>query len=134
MSFALCLLAQAENAPAVKKIWIGLAAILVIAFLVGIFATWLRRRAMTEPGPSIGFTLADLRQMRDEGQISEEEFQTAKAKQVSRTKAALLEDEEAKKQADNSDDLASKTASLSAAPFLDPNTNLGTPDPGTHDS
>lgn len=84
---------SSTNSP-VERIWIMLIVVVVVAVVVALFAGWIRRKAMMEPGPSIGFTLSDLRDMRAEGQLSEEEFQATKAKILARTKESLLDNDE----------------------------------------
>jgi hypothetical protein len=61
--------------------WLGL--LVVIILLGGGLALYLRRRFATvrEDGTA-GFTLADLRRMRDSGEISEVEFTAAKSRML----------------------------------------------------
>jgi len=63
-----------------ERIWPTLLVLLVIAIAGGLFAMWLRRRigAKDETGLA-GFTLEDLRRMHREGEMSDEEFDRAKA-------------------------------------------------------
>ena len=61
--------------------WLGL--LVVIILLGGGLALFLRRRFATiREGETPGFTLADLRKMRDSGEISELEFTTAKTRML----------------------------------------------------
>ena len=61
--------------------WLGI--LVVIILLGGGLALFLRRRFATiREGVTPGFTLADLRRMRDSGEISEEEFTTAKSRML----------------------------------------------------
>lgn len=62
------------------RIWPYLLALLVIAVVGGLFAMWLRRRiAGAEEGTTPGFTLHDLRQMHNRGDMTAAEFERAKA-------------------------------------------------------
>jgi len=61
--------------------WLGI--LVVIILLGGGLALFLRRRFATiREGVTPGFTLADLRRLRDSGEISEEEFTTAKSRML----------------------------------------------------
>ena len=61
--------------------WLGL--LVVIILLGGGTALFLRRRfASSGETATSGFTLADLRTMRDSGEISEAEFATAKSRML----------------------------------------------------
>lgn len=62
------------------RIWPYLLALLVIAVVGGLFAMWLRRRiAGSDEGSIPGFTLHDLRQMHNRGDMTAAEFERAKA-------------------------------------------------------
>lgn len=61
--------------------------VLVVILIVGFLAVTKAKKRLrddddTSPGVASGFTLSDLRQLRRAGQISEEEFERAKAKIV----------------------------------------------------
>jgi|GEM_PF-2566140 len=75
-------------------IWLGI--ILVLAFTLGIFAMWLRRRLLTENEPTVplGFTLKDLRELHALGQISDEELALAEAKALAKSRSLYLGDGE----------------------------------------
>jgi len=61
--------------------WLGL--LVVIVLVGGGIAVWMRRRLMArESSGSVGFTLGDLRDLRARGEISEEEFEKAKAQMI----------------------------------------------------
>ena len=60
--------------------WLGLLVLLVL--VGGAVAILIRRRMAIDERPTIGFTLGDLRAMRDRGEISEEEFEQAREKMV----------------------------------------------------
>lgn len=84
---------MAENAGQVL-LWCAL--LLVAAFVLGFAFFILRKRlasldedaSATAVNP-LGFTLADLRQMHAEGQLSDEEFDFAKRKMVAKAKAGF---------------------------------------------
>ncbi|MFB0986518.1 MAG: SHOCT domain-containing protein [Phycisphaerales bacterium] len=84
------LLAQdAERLFAETLPWIGLLVILIL--LGGGVAIWLRKRmAVNGDDSSAGFILADLRRMRDQGEISSEEFESAKSKMIEGIKASTI--------------------------------------------
>ncbi len=86
------LLAQdAERLFAETLPWIGLLAIFIL--LGGGIAIWLRKRmAVNGDDSSAGFILADLRRMRDQGEISPEEFESAKSKMIEGIKASATRD------------------------------------------
>ncbi len=92
---ALPLLAQAPSeataAPPAGRILLWLAAIAALAAALGFAALVIRRRSLAPGPPAIGFTLADLRDMHREGQLSDEEFEAAKAKILGETRAGLAE-------------------------------------------
>jgi len=57
--------------------------VLIAAVLVGLAAVyWVRKRLMDEPdqSASVGLTLNDLRQLRSDGKITEEEYERARAR------------------------------------------------------
>ncbi len=74
-----------------------LAVILVLCVAIIAFALWLRRRLQAEdedPLPDTpGFTLADLRDMHAQGKLTDEEFATAKAGIIARSRALLHPEE-----------------------------------------
>lgn len=62
------------------RIWPTLLVLLALAVAGGIFAMWLRRRlAAKEEGGAAGFTLEDLRRLHRSGEMSDSEFESAKA-------------------------------------------------------
>jgi hypothetical protein len=80
-----------------SEIFLWLGVIVAAAILLGVIAAWLRRRFVSEPPPiKLGFTLADLREMHSQGQISDEEFAAAKAKMLARNRMELDEDAQTK--------------------------------------
>lgn len=60
--------------------WLGLLVLLIL--IGGAIAILIRRRMSIDDAPTIGFTLGDLRAMRDRGEISDEEFEQAREKMV----------------------------------------------------
>ena len=63
----------------VTILW-SLAAVVLGAVLVGVVAWWFRRRlrAGEDEPPRMGISLSDLRRMRDEGQLTDDEFEAAR--------------------------------------------------------
>ena len=81
----------AEKNPTLNVV-IPLAIILIIACAVMPLILWIRRRMRDESiTKSETFSISDLRQMRDSGQISEDEFVRAKSKMVSDTQQKMAE-------------------------------------------
>lgn len=77
-----------------NEIFLWLGVIVAAGVLLGLIATWLRRRLVAEPPPmKLGFTLADLREMHAQGQIDDDEFESAKKKMLARSRQELSEDE-----------------------------------------
>ncbi|UCG32760.1 MAG: SHOCT domain-containing protein [Phycisphaerales bacterium] len=64
--------------------------LLVLALVVGMGIRALRRRVFPEkePPPDQLWTLEDLREMRERGQLSEEEFETLRARVIARMAGA----------------------------------------------
>jgi hypothetical protein len=64
----------------IGPILLASAALLVISVLGFVLVAWARRRWNTSlhPDAGAGFTLSDLRQMRGNGQISQEEYERAR--------------------------------------------------------
>lgn len=90
------LLAQGNPAIAMAKVLVWCAVLLAAALALGAAFFYLRRRLLSSDeedgdGLSFGFTLADLRRMRDQGQLNEEEFEYAKRKMAARARAQLVD-------------------------------------------
>jgi hypothetical protein len=90
----LLILAQTGEQSAAILRW--LLVIAALAAVIVVVAVIVRRRLMADEeeedaGP--GFMLADLRRLHREGQLSDEEFATAKAAMIARSRALLHEDE-----------------------------------------
>lgn len=83
-------------------LWCGVLLLAAVVLAVAFFLIRKRLASIDEQAPAsgnpLGFTLADLRQMHADGQLSEEEFDFAKRKMVAKAKAQLdgppAEDEE----------------------------------------
>jgi hypothetical protein len=89
----------AQDAQAAERLfadilpWIGVLAVLIL--LGGGVAIWLKKRmAVNRDDSSAGFILADLRGMRDRGEISPEEFEIAKSRMIEGIKASATRDSE----------------------------------------
>ena len=67
---------------------VGCLVLIVVVVLGLVVVSWMKRRmqAADEPVPA-GFTLSDLRQLHKAGQITDEEFERAKARTIERHKA-----------------------------------------------
>ena len=73
--------------------WCGV--LLVVAVVLGLIAWWIRRRFNRDDEPDAGsvsgtgFTLAELRQMRDDGQLNAEEYDYARRKLIAKTRQSM---------------------------------------------
>ena len=75
----------------------GWSLVLVLLLVGGFYAIARLRQWLKDdvaPGPAIGFTLSDLRQLHKQGQMTDEEFERAKAKMIAggRATASKLPD------------------------------------------
>ncbi|MFI5379096.1 MAG: SHOCT domain-containing protein [Tepidisphaerales bacterium] len=63
--------------------------VLVVLIVVGcVLVAWVRRRLnVQDDNPSGGFTLSDLRELRRQGKMSEEEFERAKSAMLASMRA-----------------------------------------------
>lgn len=69
-------------------LWLGV--IVAAAVVLGVIALILRRVLMGDHAPPpIGFTLADLRQLHENGELSDEEFAQAKGRMLAQSRAML---------------------------------------------
>lgn len=84
----------AESKKFASEIYFWLGVIVVLAFVLGGVALWLRRRLFDDRDdqPPLGFTLKDLRAMHARGDLSDEELAAAEEKALSRTRALYLGD------------------------------------------
>ena len=73
---------------------IKLSLVLVALVIAGWITVWQVRRRLTQPDESsgAGFTLSDLRRLHKSGQMSDAEFERAKAKVVEAARAAAERD------------------------------------------
>lgn len=71
----------AQNAENTSAIWIAVVVLMFAVVLGGVLVVLLRKRFRSggSEGPALGLTLADLRAMKADGRLSEEEFERAKA-------------------------------------------------------
>lgn len=85
-------LTLAQTGAAAPQILFWLVVIVVAAVVLGIVAWVLRKLLLRDddapPGVS-GFGLPELRRMRDEGQLTEQEYENAKRLLVARTRQAM---------------------------------------------
>jgi hypothetical protein len=88
----LFMLAQMESEPVVPVLlWSG--AIMVVVFIAYFFISTMRKKIKQEdPTGAGGFTLMDLRRLKQEGALTDEEFEKAKTKIVESAKRALERD------------------------------------------
>ncbi len=78
--------------------------IVVAMFVLWAIAQSLRKHAQ-DTGAAMGFsfTLQDLRDMKEAGQLTDEEFERARQKIIGKTRQVLLEDEESSEGEDSQD-------------------------------
>lgn len=90
-------LAQATQAgPAASpgdtrmKLFYELAILMAIVIVGGVFLLIMRRKLTTpmSAGQDVGFSLSSLREMRDRGEITPEEYEATRAKVIAKTKSA----------------------------------------------
>jgi hypothetical protein len=62
--------------------------LIVMFFAIGMLRKWISKVSDEGEAPKVGFTLGDLRRMRDEGQITEEEFERARTQMIAATQRA----------------------------------------------
>lgn len=89
------LLAQQQVRDQQQQILFWLVVLVAVATVLGVGALILLRRLRRtdEPGPTLGFTLADLRELHAQGQLNDAEFEAAKAKMLARTRSDLDQDQ-----------------------------------------
>ena len=86
------LLCQTQDLSRDIFFWLG--AIVVAGIVLGIVALVLRKLLLGgSDAPTIGFTLADIRQLHESGELSDEEFALAKGQMVAQNRAMLADDE-----------------------------------------
>jgi|GEM_PF-619223 len=79
----LCVLAAADVGESILPVLGWLLAIVFVGAIAMYWIGWWRRRA---PSDQIGFTLSDLREMRESGDITEHEFQAARDAMIAQVK------------------------------------------------
>jgi hypothetical protein len=73
--------------------WLGVGLLFAIAFGGGLIVMWARRNAKAPlETPRTAFTLDDLRRMREQGEITEREFETARDIMIHKTREAAERD------------------------------------------
>ncbi len=99
--------------------WLGV--IVALAILLAVVALALRKRLFRQDDASpVGFTLADLRRMHAEGQLSDEELAQAEAKTLTRSRSHYLGDNQAD-EADEAGESADPDDSSTTDPPRDQN-------------
>ena len=92
------LLGQGNPAFAMARVLMWCAVLLGAAVFLGAVFFFIRKRLLNSAdedtdGLSLGFSLSDLRRMREQGQLSEEEFDYAKRKMTARARAQIVGDD-----------------------------------------
>jgi len=85
----------APTGEALREVWFWVGVIAAVAIALGLFAFWIRRKLFNPDEPSTGsmsFGLSQLREMRDAGDLSQEEYEAARMLMISRSKAAMIDD------------------------------------------
>ena len=84
----------AQVPEAILRILAIVGLLLVVAVLLVLLAVWLRRRFVQSSNdqPPTGFTLHEMRQLHQEGQLTDEEYQAARAALLARSRYALADD------------------------------------------
>lgn len=86
-ALAVSILAQTQS---VGPIFFWLLVLLGLVVLVAAVAPWLRRWYYSDQSTAdVGFTLGDLRRLHAEGQMTDEEFERAKARIIAGARRAL---------------------------------------------
>lgn len=78
-----------------RGVMVGLFWLVVASVVLGI-VFWLIRRWFTredDPGLSLGFTLDDLRQMHERGELTDEEFELARKKMLAKGRQMMADDD-----------------------------------------
>lgn len=65
----------------IQQVWVWIGILMAVVVLGGLLVVVIRKRAHDGGGskPALGLSLADLREMKADGRLSEEEFERAKA-------------------------------------------------------
>ena len=84
-----------ELSDALPKILIFSLALIVLIVIGFVGVSWYRNRLKeTDTAPAAGFTLSDLRKLHKSGQMTDEEYERAKAKIIAVAKAPVVKKEE----------------------------------------
>ena len=78
------MIAAANDTKAIVVWSLVLLAVVIVGFVLAIWAK--RRLREPDPEPTIGFSLADLRELHRTGKISDEEFERARGKMAASLK------------------------------------------------
>jgi hypothetical protein len=84
----------AELSPADRNKVIAALAIMLVLVFAGFFGIMIFRRKLTsenetDSSADVGFSLSDLRRMRDDGEITPEEYEITRAKVVAKVRSSL---------------------------------------------
>lgn len=82
----------AESKKFATQVYFWLGVIVVLAFVLGFLALWLRKKLIEQRDdqPLMGFTLKDLRELHAQGQLSDEELAAAEEKALARSRSHYL--------------------------------------------
>lgn len=81
------------QSTSVGSVFFWLFVLMGLLIVAGVGVLWFRRWYRSEESPeAVGFTLGDLRQLHREGQMSDDEFERAKAQIIAGTRRALERD------------------------------------------
>ena len=81
--------AQSQRMPDVGRLVVPIGILLGVIIVAMVIVMWVKKRLRESDQPvSAGFTLSDLRQLHKSGQMSDEEFERAKAKVVEAARRA----------------------------------------------
>jgi uncharacterized membrane protein len=81
------LLAQ-QTADAFPRILIAALALIVVVILGFVLVSWVRNRLTSnESSATVGFTLSDLRRLHESGQMTDEEYERARAQIIAVAKS-----------------------------------------------
>ncbi len=88
-----CMTIAAFSAEERNKILVALAILMGMVIVGGVAILLFRRRLHvpddTDTSSNVGFSLSDLRTMRDQGEITSEEYEATRAKVIAKVKSSL---------------------------------------------
>lgn len=77
-----------QTADAFPRILIAALALIVVVILGFVLVSWVRNRLTSNEGSTaVGFTLSDLRKLHESGQMTDEEYERARAQIIAVAKA-----------------------------------------------